>query len=112
MSGNHKDECSCDYCSAKRIYTEELQKSAESTVAGFIQSHNRLPEPEALATFLDDEVKSCAVLAFTGLVEKLVNLGYLPDYVLQRVQNRQAQQQAAEPVTPYTTSPGGEKKLN
>lgn len=107
----HKDECSCDYCSAKRIYTEELQKSAESAVAGFIQSHNRLPDPEALATFLDDEAKYCAAAAFTGLVEKLVSLGFLPDHILQRLQERQAQQQAAEPVTPYTaTTP--DRKLN
>jgi len=110
----HKDECSCDYCSAKRIYTTELQKSTESSMARFIQENQRLPDPEAVTAFLEGEAKSCASVAFMGLVEKLVNLGYLSPDVLQALQNHQAQQfqQAAEPVTPYTAMPPVEKKLN
>jgi len=111
---NHKDGCSCSYCSAKKQYMEALQKDVESVVAKYIQDHQELPSPESIAAFLDDEVKACSISVFINLTKKLVDLGYLPCEILNRLQQHQAQQtqqSQAVPVTPYTSTPV-EKKDN
>jgi hypothetical protein len=100
----HKN-CSCDYCASRKLFVEEFQKSMESTVASFISEYKCLPNPEAMEELVLVHTNSIAYEVLSGIVEKMVNLGFLPKDTLNPPQP-ESQFQAAEVPVSY------DKKVN